>query len=473
MPGARAAKKSSTPTKGAKRAAGQRYEYTELNKVSLTSSETHHVYGVIIDATFPYKTNKDKYICSLKIVDPSLHSSGAKASDNDYATVVIYGSKFEDMPIVNRIGDIIRLHRATLRLYNNQRQFNVSTHWNGSWCLFSTDKVNPIPEIAGGQAISEFQPFAFSGKKASFEKHEAQLVGALRAWATKFFASNDAVTKDLYKALNKVSGSQDDFDVVAKIISVHEMDEYTNELKLRDSTGESWYTLALKLKFPHLRAGQAVRIRSATWDETSSQKNVLALSHYSNIMTFIGSSRLAAAVQKVGDDWSAEKAALAKDVPTHAITISEVDKKHANLPFTSLYDLFHAADTLQGDVFRTSFTVSKVEPADVKEFVKVYDKKSKKASSAKGGKGDLIWQVQFLAKDASTANNNNQYRILNYSHEGLGANFFGKAANLHTDAKARGAVEKHVANLTKFNVWVDAVVERRNGWYYIRDTRLR
>jgi len=30
-----------------------------------------------------------------------------------------------------------------------------------------------------------------------------------------------------------------------------------------------------------------------------------------------------------------------------------------------------------------------------------------------------------------------------------------------------------LANLTKFNVWVDAVVERRNGWYYIKDTKLR
>lgn len=39
----------------------------------MTSSEAQHVYGVIIDATFPYKTNNERYICSLKIVDPSLY----------------------------------------------------------------------------------------------------------------------------------------------------------------------------------------------------------------------------------------------------------------------------------------------------------------------------------------------------------------------------------------------------------------
>jgi len=189
-------------------------------------------------------------------------------------------------------------------------------------------------------------------------------------------------------------------------------------------------------------------------------------------MTFIGGSKLAGSLNKVADDWTADKAVLAQASPSHAVTISSVDKKWAGLKNTNLEDLF-ASKNLQGDTFRTSFCVTRVEPSDSKEACKVWDKKSKKASSAKGGKGDLIWNVAFNCKDASTLSNANQYRILNYSHEGLGADFFGKAANLHTDAAARGKFEKHCANLTKFNVWVDAVVERRNGWYYIKDTKLR
>lgn len=133
-------------------------------------------------------------------------------------------------------------------------------------------------------------------------------------------------------------------------------------------------------------------------------------------------------------------------------------------------ELFHQNKT--SGTFRTSFFVVKVEPSDLNEATKSWDKKAKKAGSAKGHKGDMIWQVQLVVKDASTFNNANQYRILNYSHEGLGANFFGKAADMHTDAKARAHFASQVANLTKFNVWVDAVVELRNGWYYIKDTHL-
>ena len=103
MAGPKATKKSVTPTKAPPKAAkGQKYEYTELNKVSLTSTDTHNVYGVIIDASFPNKINSQNYVCSLKIVDPSVHSvhaKGGKASENDYATVVIYGRRFEDLPI--------------------------------------------------------------------------------------------------------------------------------------------------------------------------------------------------------------------------------------------------------------------------------------------------------------------------------------------------------------------------------------
>merc|ERR1719331_1839794 len=124
----------------------------------------------------------------------------------------------------------------------------------------------------------------------------------------------------MYKALNVAKKQSSDFDVVAKIIGMHEMDAYTNELKLKDGSGSVWYTLALKLKFPHLRVGAAVRVRSCSWDETSTNKQVLALSHFSNILTFIGSSRLAASVGKVQDDWATDKAALATANPPHAIT---------------------------------------------------------------------------------------------------------------------------------------------------------
>lgn len=461
MPGPRTAKKSSTPTKVALKGKGQVYEYTELAKVPLTASESVHVYGVIIDATFPYKVTSNKYITTLKIVDPSLHSKGGKPTDNDWAQVVIYADKFEDLPIVSKVGDIIRLHRANLRIHDGHRQFNVSTQWISSWAIFSGDDNSATPS-------------SYNGKRATFEKHETALLAALRKWVSSHFGSHDGVTSDLYTSLSGAKKAGKDFDVVAKILSIHDLDEYTNELKLADSTGDNWYTLALKLKFPNVQAGQVVRIRSATYDETSTHKQVLALSHYSNILSFVSSSKLARTLgSKVNDDWKQDQVELAKAVPSHAIILSEVDKKHAGLKHTTINDLFHQEGSLTGNTFRTHFSVVKVE-GPTAELVQSYNKTTKKATSAKGTKGgDLIWRVSLLVKDASTAGNSNKYRINVNSHEGLGAEFFGKAANLHSDAAALKRVQHQVDNLTKFNTFVDAVVEKRGGQYLIKDTKLR
>ena len=72
MPSKRAAKSPAAPAMAPKNK-GQKYEYTELAKVSLTASDSHNVYGIIIDSTFPHKVSADKYVCSLKIIDPTLH----------------------------------------------------------------------------------------------------------------------------------------------------------------------------------------------------------------------------------------------------------------------------------------------------------------------------------------------------------------------------------------------------------------
>jgi len=338
--------------------------------------------------------------------------------------------------------------------------------YQSSYALFSTDKASPL-----GQNMSSDAPYAFSGKRSTLERQDVAILSTLRKWANNLFSST-AVGGDRAVELKKASKQSGDFDVVAKVLQVFELDEYTNELKLRDGTGETFYTLALKLKFPHVRQGSVVRIRSATYDETSSKK-VLVLQHYSNIMTFINSSKLAASVSKVADEKATEKASLKSKVSMTPVVLTEIDKKHHGLTSTSLHDLFHHADS-STNTFRTCFYVTKVEPGNVHEACKAYDKKNKKASSAKGGKGgDMIYQVQFLAKDVSTQFNNNVYRVLLYTHEGLGANFFSqKPTNLHGNNAAAGKVKDSFDMLTRFNSWVDCVVERRNGFYFIKDTKM-
>lgn len=54
----------------------QSYQYTTLNDAKV-NEDTVHFYGVILDASFPHKSyNSDRYVCSIKIADPSCEIDG-------------------------------------------------------------------------------------------------------------------------------------------------------------------------------------------------------------------------------------------------------------------------------------------------------------------------------------------------------------------------------------------------------------
>ena len=76
----------------------------------------------------------------------------------------------------------------------------------------------------------------------------------------------------------------------------------------------------------------------------------------------------------------------------------------------------------------------------------------------------LIYQLQFLVKDATSQLNKNFYRVLLYSYEaGKGDTFFGcKPENLYTNSALAKQIESQLNKLTRFNVWCEAVLERKN-----------
>jgi hypothetical protein len=73
------------------------YVYSELDKCS--TIEKVHFYATILDAQFPHKSFKsDKYVCSMKIADPSciIDKTNGWVS---HCTLVLFANKFEDLPI--------------------------------------------------------------------------------------------------------------------------------------------------------------------------------------------------------------------------------------------------------------------------------------------------------------------------------------------------------------------------------------
>lgn len=127
------------------------------------------------------------FICTMKVIDPSQFAKGS-----GWSQLVIYASKLEDLPFVHRIGDIIRVHRADMKIWNklpHKKQFNVNMLYKGSWALYSTDKQSPL-----GQATSD-APYAFSGHRVTQERQDTSILSTLKNWTNMTFKSTDVCSK--------------------------------------------------------------------------------------------------------------------------------------------------------------------------------------------------------------------------------------------------------------------------------------
>jgi len=84
-----------------------------------------------------------------------------------------------------------------------------------------------------------------------------------------------------------------------------------------------------------------------------------------------------------------------------------------------------------------------------------------------------------MVKDNVSATNKNFFRILLYSYDKEhGLNFFKEPVspcNLYAKSNADklAALEIQLKNMTRFNVWCDAIIERQNNFFMIRDTSIR
>lgn len=120
-----------------------------------------------------------------------------------YATIVVVGERIEDMPIIRRIGDIIRIQKATMKIKENIKQFIVDE--NSNWCLFGPDNLGPDDKIKTSQIqFEEFgaedgpekeeinikrncMPYKYSGKNFSFVEGEEIILNTIRTWGKYFF----------------------------------------------------------------------------------------------------------------------------------------------------------------------------------------------------------------------------------------------------------------------------------------------
>lgn len=430
----------------------------DINKES--EDDHYHFYGVVIDASFPYQSEK-RYVVTCKVADPSSVTKGGKLN---VVNVVFFSKSFEDLPIIQRVGDIIRVHRAKFQHYNDSKQLNVNMYYRSSWCLFiGNDNQAPLePKVENEDGTSNYfsyTPYNFSGKSFTQEGHEQKILTSLKKWSKEYFSKNFVVQHEIKREeLDQAIKDQKDFDLLTKITVIKDHDQYSNLVTFNDTTGQTWTANLFKRKFPHLKVNDVLRIKSCS----AKENNNLILSAHSNILKFFSFSKIEKHL----------KAKISSNTHIKAVVTKLTTPSHKKMEVTALKKLFFNPKKTE-KLFRSQFCVLKVDNKSLEEYVGAYD--GKKWHSMKGKKkapagSELKWNIKLIVTDYKNQDDDKAYIV----H--LDDNSFFKDVkpeNWHKPSEHKKA-EKVFNQLTSHRAnYVDAVLERDKKNYYIRHTQFK
>lgn len=186
----------------------------------------------------------------------------------------------------------------------------------------------------------------------------------------------------------------------------------------------------------------------------------------------------------------------------------------AKNPTFKLSDLFLNYEQLSEDlkernIFKVRFYCLRIDPQDTKEIVQAMCPSCKECYSCKdlGKEGigrcklcdvetKLVYKMQLLVKDASSQMNKNFYRLILFSGINVNeeqtneenkesnentsnvSNFFtgmpnNRPCNLYKNEEALAIIDKHIRLMLRYNVWIDALIERKGTYYLIKDTQIK
>lgn len=144
------------------------YTYTPLNL--LKEGAVANVYGVVKFFKPPYLSKGTDYCSVVTIVDQT----------NVKLTCMLFSGNYEALPIIYKVGDIVRFHRLKIQVYKNELQGINSSGFAS--LTFEGTLGTPVTART-------------SSKVFSFTSQDQKMVEALRVWASKHIAASSSLVQ--------------------------------------------------------------------------------------------------------------------------------------------------------------------------------------------------------------------------------------------------------------------------------------
>jgi len=102
----------------------------------------------------------------------------------------------------------------------------------------------------------------------------------------------------MYTPLEEAEKEEGDFNVLGKVTQIVHRDQYMSDIRITDLSNTTWFATISWKKFPWVKEGEVIKIRSVTVDTDSERANSLRFAPHSNIMTIVPFSTLQSKFKK-------------------------------------------------------------------------------------------------------------------------------------------------------------------------------
>lgn len=284
----------------------------------------------------------------MKLFDPTMN-----LEKTDPLTATIFAKTADEIPHVTKVGSIIRLHRVQTVRFNRLPLINCDVTIKSAWVLFDPTKDSgPIEE---------------SGKEHSSTPEEKTILAKYRKFAKNYFANNKLKASTFKEGEKKYK----DFDVVCFVMDVKKKG---NSSKVTLCDAEK----TVKLDVPNrkklvMAPGEVIRIRSANY--TNKEYNTIELNEYSNVLRLSENYKSAKELIKEIDHEDADNISELEE----PVVGSKISAGYKQTRKALLSELFDKSGEKSGQkYFKVLVNVKEVRPKSPKEWIWVYDKKTKK-----------------------------------------------------------------------------------------------
>ena len=171
---------------------GKPYSYSSLLDVIRYADDLNgsyiNFYGVVTEWDAPRQTTND-LLMTLKLIDPTIVGDDQEQFANAIG-LLVFARQRHQLPQVLKPGDIIRLHRVKVQVYNDRPQLVASLGvGRGSFCLFHADPPTDT---------DPHMPYKTPSQTFHWDEKETIILAAIRQ-----FAITDIVEKSAASTSNR------------------------------------------------------------------------------------------------------------------------------------------------------------------------------------------------------------------------------------------------------------------------------